>query len=128
MNGRSHLHGFSDLNELLKLAANEAINLPYVILSHFDLAFKNAASNAFSDSMTKHQMCLWHIMKDVAHNVKKKWTGPLEGTVLGESGGGAGSNLKHQAVGQAVDNCNSEEETYCPNNDLVARPKIGYSI
>src|ERR1700735_4568710 len=73
MNGRSHLHGFSDLNELLKLAANEAINLPYVILSHFDLAFKNAASNAFSDSMTKHQMCLWHIMKDIAHNKEQSW-------------------------------------------------------
>lgn len=104
------------LDQLLKLAANEAINLPYVILSDFDLAFKNAAGNAFPDT-SKHQMCLWHIMKNVAHNVKKKWTGPLEGAVLRESGGGAGSNLKHRAV----NNHETEGETDCLDNDPVAQ-------
>lgn len=32
-------------------------------------------------------------MKNVVHNIKKKWIGPLKGTVLGEWGSGPASRL-----------------------------------
>ena len=32
-------------------------------------------------------------MKNVVYNIKKKWIGPLEGTVIGELGSGPGSRL-----------------------------------
>lgn len=63
---------------------------PSVMISDFDKAFKRAARASFPDTV-KHQLCVWHILKNVAHNIKKKWHGTLEGTVLGHRGGGAGS-------------------------------------
>lgn len=66
------------------------VHEPFVIISDFDRAFKHAA-RVFYPSTVKHQMCVWHILKNVAWNIKKKWVGSLEGTLLGERGGGAGS-------------------------------------
>jgi hypothetical protein len=91
----------------------DEIALPHVILSDFDHAFKRAARIVFDGvpaeeldtsppdpthararlSKVKHQICLWHVMKNVCHNVKKKWIGTLDGTRLGDSGGGKGSGI-----------------------------------
>ena len=47
-------------------------------MSDFDTAFKNAARTVFPTA--QQQLCIWYIMKNVLHNVRKKWNGPLEGT------------------------------------------------
>ena len=37
---------------------------------------------------------MWHVNKNVAFNINKKWIGPLEASRLGESVGGVGSKLR----------------------------------
>jgi hypothetical protein len=49
---------------------------PEVIISDFDTAFKNAADIVFPD--VQQQLCLWHILKNVVLNIKKKWNGSLD--------------------------------------------------
>lgn len=66
------------------------VHEPHVILSDFDKAFKRAARAAYP-SIVKHQLCVWHILKNVAHNIKDKWVGSLEGTAFNDRGGGTGS-------------------------------------
>jgi transposase-like protein len=72
------------LGRLKDLAAPEGIPDPLVIISDFDKAFKRAGRSVYGSS--QQQICLWHVMKNVAFNVKKKWDGPLEGSVLAEAG------------------------------------------
>lgn len=56
---------------LNRLRAQHEIREPTVILSDFSRAFKRAASLAFASS--PQQLCVWHIMKNVAHHITKKW-------------------------------------------------------
>jgi len=56
------------------------IDDPYIIITDFDRGLKNAAKDVFP--ITQQQICVWHIMKNVVHNIKKKWRGPLEGSRL----------------------------------------------
>jgi hypothetical protein len=53
---------------------------PLTLITDFDQGLKNAAKNIFPN--TQQQICVWHIMKNVVHNIKKKWIGPLEGSRL----------------------------------------------
>jgi hypothetical protein len=84
------------LGQLKDIATAEGIPDPLVIISDFDKAFKRAARSVYGSS--QHQICLWHVMKNVAFNVKKKWNGPLEGSVLVEAGNGAGNNIPDDDV------------------------------
>jgi hypothetical protein len=80
------------LQQLTALLDEYYIAYPFVIMTDIDQALKKAARSVLPDDI-KHQVCLWHVLKNVVFNVKNKWDGSLEGTVLGESGGGIGSGL-----------------------------------
>lgn len=96
---------------------------PYVIITDFDKALKNAITDAFP-SIVQQQLCRWHIMKNVAFNVKKKWIGSLDGTVIGASGGGPGSADPREAdpadeaeaaeAGDVDDNKHKSHPGRCP--------------
>lgn len=86
------------LQRFLELLDAHDIPHPHVILSDLDRAFKNAALDTFNNDRTKQQICLWHLMKNVVHNVKKKWNGSLDGTIVGEYGGGVGSGIKSNTL------------------------------
>lgn len=68
------------------------ICLPKVFLSDFDLATKNAVTAVFGN-LTKQQICRWHALKNAIHNIRRLWDGKLDGTAIGETGGGPGSNI-----------------------------------
>ena len=93
LNGEREANFAWALRNLRALAVEESIPDPYVIMSDYDKAFKNAASSVFPEDVTKQQICRWHVIKNVVHNIKKKWNGQLEGTMIGESGGGPGSRF-----------------------------------
>lgn len=68
---------FTWLATHLKLAADEArISMPDVIITDYDLPLKNALREAFP--AVQQQPCLWHIMKNVILNIKRKWNGSLD--------------------------------------------------
>lgn len=69
------------LQKLRKLADQEGIRSPFVILTDFDKALKNAISNSFGDEVTL-QICLWHVLKNVAFHIKTKWIGSMAGTAV----------------------------------------------
>ncbi|KAK5651104.1 hypothetical protein OQA88_13286 [Cercophora sp. LCS_1] len=75
------------------------IATPSVIVTDYDKAFKRALRLVFED--VQHQICLWHVMKNVAFNTKKRWKGQLEGTALGERGD-AGSHLPGECSPEAL--------------------------
>ena len=62
---------FWSLSQLVGLAEQHNIASPLVIMSDFDKAFKNAARRAFETS--QQQLCVWHILKNIVHNIKQKW-------------------------------------------------------
>ena len=68
------------------------IQLPHVLISDFDGAFRKAARSVWPDDV-KHQLCVWHHVKNVVHNIRRLWSGTLEGTVVGDTGGGIGSGI-----------------------------------
>ena len=80
------------LTQFRKLLDDVGIPGPEVILSDFDVAFKNAAGVVFPAA--KQQLCLWHIMKNVLMNIRKKWIGTLDGTRIGgwDTGEDAGTS------------------------------------
>jgi len=80
------------LNVMKELLTAEKIPEPRVIISDYDKAFKKACRKIFNNG-TQHQICLWHVMKNVSFNTKKKWDGPLDGTALGDKGSD-GSHLR----------------------------------
>jgi hypothetical protein len=82
------------LQQLRTFTQQEEIEDPFVIINDYDKAFRNAAMAVYLDTV-KLQLCLWHIMKKVAHHVKIKWQGSLEGTVLAESVSGPGSRIRN---------------------------------
>jgi len=79
------------LEVLNSLIQSHQIARPQVIITDYDKALKRALRAVFNDS--QHQLCIWHIMKNVAFNTKKKWVGSLDGTVLGDQGSD-GSHLR----------------------------------
>jgi hypothetical protein len=92
------------------------INFPLAIMSDYDNAFKNAARKVFQKA--KQQLCVWHIMKNVVHNIKQKWRGPL-----GDFAGGVSENAR--IAGPASD-ANSDQyndrgdEVYASDEALQA--------
>jgi hypothetical protein len=67
--------------ELATLCQSRNIDLPNVIITDFDKALKNALAEAFPG--VQQQLCTWHIMKNVIHNIKKKWVGgSLDGQAI----------------------------------------------
>ena len=52
-----------------------------MIISDYDSAFRAARRQVFPEAAS--QLCLWHVMKIVAYNIKVKYSGSLEGTELG---------------------------------------------
>ena len=75
------------LLQLKELADQYEIPSPLVLISDYDRAFKNAASNVFGSS--QQQLCVWHILKNVVHNIKQKWEG-----ALGDFAGGITENAR----------------------------------
>ena len=75
------------LSQLKELADHYKIPSPLVIISDYDQAFKNAACSVFGSS--QQQLCVWHILKNVVHNIKQKWEGPL-----GDFAGGVTENAR----------------------------------
>lgn len=73
------------LQQMRDLMTLESITNPYVIITDYDKALKKACRAVFNNDV-QHQICIWHIMKNVVLNVKKKWNGTLEGTALRETG------------------------------------------
>ena len=61
------------LEQVTSLAESVSIPPPHNIISDFCHAFKNAASINYPDA--QQQLCIWHINKNVAFHMKKKWLG-----------------------------------------------------
>lgn len=62
------------LNCLESLRTRYEIGTPKVILSDFDRGFKNAVMQTWPTA--RQQLCVWHVLKNVAFHVKKKWIQP----------------------------------------------------
>jgi len=99
------------LDQYRELIREYSIPDPFVIITDFDQGLKNAAKNCFPN--TQQQICVWHIMKNVVHNIKKKWNGPLEGTRLMEGPENSPPQLS-QNQDEAVDT------TQLGNDDIEA--------
>lgn len=48
---------------------------------------------ALDDNKTKQQIFPWHIIKNVVQNIRKEWIGTLDGTIIGDGGGGVGAGF-----------------------------------
>ena len=93
---------FWALSQLKEMAEHHSIPFPLVIMSNYDKAFKNAARKVFEASQ---QLCVWHILKNVIHNIKQNW----EGT-LGDFAGGMNENSRISGVCHDDDESNPNEE------------------
>ncbi|KDN68180.1 putative MULE transposase domain-containing protein [Colletotrichum sublineola] len=62
------------LLQLRQLLQDSNIPDPGVIITDFDAGLKRAAGEVFAN--TEQQLCVWHMMKNVGLNAKKKWEGP----------------------------------------------------
>ncbi|KZZ93460.1 hypothetical protein AAP_02252 [Ascosphaera apis ARSEF 7405] len=71
------------LGAFLEMMEGYEVKKPYVIITDKDEAARNAIRSLYPSDETATQLCLWHIQKNVAANVKRKWRGSLEGTRLG---------------------------------------------
>lgn len=69
------------LQNLKKLADKEGIRSPFVIVTDFDKALKNAIANSSGNEVTM-QICLWHVLKNIAFHIKTKWLGSVTGTAV----------------------------------------------
>ena len=84
---------FSQVLSVLQLLLIEyEILPPFVIISDYDKVFKKAYRKLFNDGV-QYQICLQHVIKNVAFNTKKRWLGSFKGTSLREQGT-AGSYLR----------------------------------
>src|SRR3954453_5429227 len=61
------------LQKLHKWALAWTIPEPLVALTDCDLALKNALTAVFED--TQQQLCIWHILKNIAKYIKTHWQG-----------------------------------------------------
>jgi hypothetical protein len=73
-----------------EISTEHDISRPLVIMNDYDKAFKRAARALYDDA--KHQICVWHILKIVAHNIRRLWIGTLNGAIIGGQQGGVGSD------------------------------------
>lgn len=80
-------------DQVKDLCAARNIPIPDVLITDFDNGAKKAATKVFGKG-TKQFICRWHALKNAVFNIRKKWHGSLEGSVLGESGGGKGSEIR----------------------------------
>lgn len=71
------------LQQLQQHGRQRHIRSPLVIISDYDNAFRLAPVNVFPE--TASQLCVWHVMKNVAYHIEMKWQGSLEGTQLGRA-------------------------------------------
>ena len=69
------------LDQPRRLTMVRQIRIPFVIICDCDNAFRATRREVFPEAAT--QLCLWHVMKNVAYRVKLKWHGSLEATELG---------------------------------------------
>ncbi|KAK9234659.1 hypothetical protein V1525DRAFT_42335 [Lipomyces kononenkoae] len=67
-------------------------------------------SEQYIRPLSKFKYVSWHVMKNVAYNVKLKWQGTLEGTTLGSTISGIGSRIRAEddEDGAGEDQDNSE--------------------
>src|SRR6185503_20191633 len=63
------------LETLRDLGQHYGIPPPKVFVTDYDQAFKNAFKAVFL--RIKQQLCRWHIIKNVVHNIKRLWRGQL---------------------------------------------------
>ena len=91
------------LLQLKEMAQYHSIPTPLVIISDYDKAFKNAARKIFETS--QQQLCIWHILKNVVHNIKQKWEG-----VLGDFAGGISENSRISGVSYCDKESDPNEE------------------
>jgi hypothetical protein len=82
--------------QLEDVRTSNEIEKPFVLMTDIDHACKNAAKAVLGDDV-KQQVCLWHVLKNIVHNVKKKWVGSLDGTAIGDSGSVKGSKIANVA-------------------------------
>ena len=94
---------FWALSQLKEMSEYHNIPSPLVIVSDYDKAFKNAAQKVFETS--QQQLCVWHILKNVVHNIKQKWEG-----ALGDFAGGISENPRISGVSHHDDKGNPNEE------------------
>lgn len=69
------------LDQLRRIGTARQIRTPMVIVSDLDNAFRGACQEVFPEANT--QLCIWHMMKNVAFHIKIKWSGSLKETELG---------------------------------------------
>ncbi|KDN72098.1 putative MULE transposase domain-containing protein, partial [Colletotrichum sublineola] len=62
------------LLQLRELLQSNNVPDPGVIITDFDAGLKRATEEVFPN--TKQQLCVWHMLKNVVLNAKKKWEGP----------------------------------------------------
>lgn len=92
------------LEELKQVSQEAGIQYPIVFISDFDKALKNAFYLIYGENVHQ-QLCLWHIMKNVAFHVKVDYNGSIRGTQLAETLGGDGARTQ-------VEVRSEEEEEY----------------
>ena len=92
------------LTQMKNIAEESRINDPYVAVSDYDRAFRNAHDQLYPQ--TSLQLCRWHVMKNVLYNVRVKWDGVLDGTAVAAGMGGQGSQIRDQ---QNQDEQNQDE-------------------
>ena len=59
------------LSKLQVFSMTDGIERPFVVISDYEQAFLNACRSVFSFDVSL-QICVWHVMKNVAYNVKVK--------------------------------------------------------
>ena len=104
------------LSQVGHVAAAHGVSRPLVIISDYDSAFRAASRIIFPEVPTL--ICLWHVMKNVAFNIKKKWEGSLEGTILGQTVGGNMRKEDHDNVSGIAD-ANDERLAEALANGIV---------
>lgn len=65
------------LSALRAAQVKAQISHPSIIITDFESALKTSLRNTFP--YTQQQICVWHILKNIVLNIKKKWNGSLEG-------------------------------------------------
>ncbi|KAI5302491.1 hypothetical protein KEM56_000653 [Ascosphaera pollenicola] len=100
------------------------IQKPFVIITDKDEAIRNAIRSLFDSDQTATQLCLWHVMKNVAFNIKKKWEGALDGTMLGQTLGSVGSRTASERDAEAESTLDEREAERVADSMLDERDRI----
>jgi hypothetical protein len=90
------------LGQLDALRVAREIDPPHAIITDFDKGLKNAVSTTFQE--VQQMLCRWHIMKNVVHNIKKKWHGGnLDGQAIMGNAADPAPDLPSSTAGPATD-------------------------